>query len=83
MPETMPKQRFYFRKTDPRDQGFYRLLMRYRGVARTALFREIVMDGYLRYIKKQEALRRRAKNSNGSPPDTRKPITATRPSEPW
>jgi hypothetical protein len=82
MPETMPKQRYYFRKTDPTDQAFYRLLMRYRGAARTALFREIVLGGYLRYVKTQQALRRRAKKPNGSPPEVGEPVPTTAPA-PW
>ena len=86
MPETMPKQRYYFRKTDPTDQALYRLLMRHRGDARTALFREIVLGGYVQYMKKQEALRRRSKKSNGSPTELSEPVKASRPLEdfqPW
>jgi len=56
--------------------------MRYRGAARTTLFREIVMDGFLRYSKKQEALRRRAKKANGSPAEVQEPVPTTAPT-PW
>ncbi len=82
MSETMPTQRYYFRKTDPTDQAFHRLLMRYRGDARTALFREIVLGGYLRYVKKQDMLRRRAKKPNGSPSEVQQPVHTTAPA-PW
>jgi hypothetical protein len=88
MPETMPKQRYYFRKTDPTDQALYRLLARQRPEARTALFRKIVLRGYRQYLKQQQALRRRAKKerSNGSPPELLQPVKTTRPVEdcqPW
>lgn len=82
MSDIMPTQRYYFRKTDPTDQAFHRLLMRYRGDTRTALFREIVLGGYLRYIKKQDALRRRAKKPNGPPPEVQEPVQTTAPA-PW
>lgn len=86
MPETIPKQRYYFRKTDPTDQALYRLLMRQRPEARTALFREIVLRGYRQYVKQQQALRLRAKKPNGSPADLSEPVKASRPLEdfqPW
>lgn len=82
MSETITTQRYYFRKTDPTDQAFCRLLKRHRGDARTALFREIVLGGYLRYIKKQEALRRRDKKANGSPAEVQEPVHTTAPA-PW
>ena len=82
MSETISTQRYYFRKTDPTDQAFQRLLMRHRGDARTALFREIVLGGYLRYVKKQDALRRRAKKPNSSPSEVQEPVHTTAPA-PW
>lgn len=83
MPEARPKQRYYFRKTDPTDQALYRLLRRHRGDARTALFREIVLRGYRQYLKQ-----RRAKKdlSDGPPPEPHQPVKATRPLDdfqPW
>jgi hypothetical protein len=88
MPETMPKQRYYFRKTDPTDQALYRLLMRQRPEARTALFREIVLRGYRQHVKRQQALRREAKKdvSDGPTPDGLQPVKTTRPldeCQPW
>ena len=88
MSETMPRQRYYFQKSDPMDQALHRLLMRQRGDARTALFREIVLRGYRQYVKQQQALRRRAKKelSDGPPPDLDQPLKTTRPLDefqPW
>jgi len=88
MPETMPKQRYYFRKTDPTDRALYRLLMRQRPEARTTLFREIVLRGYRQYLKHHQALRRRAKKelSHGLPSKLLQPVKITRPLDefqPW
>jgi len=80
MRQPAQKYTYYFRRTDETDQTLYRLLMRHQSVARTKLFRELLLRGFRQYRKQRRAQKE-------LPHEKRGPlITAARPindDQPW